>query len=63
MRRRAFDRLVSTEGMVLVPVLAVAGGLLTWPSDCPSVDLLAGSVAQRQTAMVRQLRPCRPTVG
>ena len=30
MRRRAFDRLVSTEGLVLVPVLAVAGGLLTW---------------------------------
>ena len=30
MRRRTFDRLVSTEGLVLVPVLAVAGGLLTW---------------------------------
>ena len=30
MRRSAFDRLVSTEGLVLVPVLAVAGGLLTW---------------------------------
>jgi len=30
MRRRTFDRLVSAEGMVLVPVLAVAGGLLTW---------------------------------
>ena len=30
MRRRTFDRLVSTEGLVLVPILAVAGGLLTW---------------------------------
>jgi hypothetical protein len=30
MRRRTFDRLVSTEGLVLVPVLTVAGGLLTW---------------------------------
>jgi hypothetical protein len=30
MRRRTFDRLVSAEGLVLVPVLAVAGGLLTW---------------------------------
>ena len=30
MRRRTFDRLVSTEGLVLVPVLAVAGGLLSW---------------------------------
>ena len=30
MRRRTFDRLVSTEGLVLAPVLAVAGGLLTW---------------------------------
>jgi hypothetical protein len=30
MRRRTFDRLVSTEGLVLVPVLAVAGGLLMW---------------------------------
>ena len=30
MRRRTFDRLVSTEGLVLVPVLAVAGGMLTW---------------------------------
>ena len=30
MRRRTFDRLVSTEGLVLVPVLAAAGGLLTW---------------------------------
>ena len=30
MRRSTFDRLVSTEGLVLVPVLAVAGGLLTW---------------------------------
>jgi len=29
-RRRTFDRLVSTEGLVLVPVLAVAGGLLSW---------------------------------
>jgi len=30
MRRRTFDRLVSTEGLVLAPVLAIAGGLLTW---------------------------------
>ena len=30
MRRSTFDRLVSTQGLVLVPVLAVAGGLLTW---------------------------------
>ena len=30
MRRSTFDRLVSTEGLVLVPVLAVAGGLLSW---------------------------------
>jgi len=30
MRRSTFDRLVSTEGLVLAPVLAVAGGLLTW---------------------------------
>ena len=30
MRRRTFDRLVSTEGLVLVPVLAVAGGMLSW---------------------------------
>ena len=30
MRRRTFDRLASTEGLVLAPVLAVAGGLLTW---------------------------------
>ena len=30
MRRRTFDRLVSTEGLVLVPVLTVAGALLTW---------------------------------
>jgi hypothetical protein len=30
MHRRTFDRLVSTEGLVLVPVLAIAGGLLTW---------------------------------
>ena len=30
MRRSTFDRLVSTEGLVLVPILAVAGGLLTW---------------------------------
>jgi hypothetical protein len=30
MHRRTFDRLVSAEGLVLVPVLAVAGGLLTW---------------------------------
>src|SRR3974390_68176 len=30
MRRSTFDRLVSAEGLVLVPILAVAGGLLTW---------------------------------
>ena len=30
MRRSTIDRLASTEGLVLVPVLAVAGGLLTW---------------------------------
>ena len=30
MRRQTFDRLVSAQGLVLVPVLAVAGGLLTW---------------------------------
>lgn len=30
MRRRAFDTLVSITGIVLVIVLAVAGGLLTW---------------------------------
>jgi hypothetical protein len=30
MRRKTFDRLVSTEGLVLAPVLGVAGGLLTW---------------------------------
>ena len=30
MRRSTFDRLVSTQGLVLVPVLAAAGGLLTW---------------------------------
>ena len=30
MRRSTFDRLVASEGLVLVPVLAVAGGLLTW---------------------------------
>jgi hypothetical protein len=34
MRRRTFDRLVSAEGLVLVPVLAVAGGLLTWAQRC-----------------------------
>ena len=30
MRRSTIDRLASTEGLVLVPVLAIAGGLLTW---------------------------------
>ena len=30
MRRSTFDRLVASEGLVLVPVLAVAGGLLSW---------------------------------
>jgi hypothetical protein len=30
MRRKTFDVLVSTAGMVLVVVFAVAGGLLTW---------------------------------
>jgi hypothetical protein len=30
MRRRAFDTLISAAGLILVAVLAVAGGLLTW---------------------------------
>jgi hypothetical protein len=30
MRRRTFDRLISVAGLLLVAVLAVAGGLLTW---------------------------------
>jgi hypothetical protein len=30
MRRRTFDTLISTAGIVLVLVLVVAGGLLTW---------------------------------
>ena len=30
MRRRTFDTLISAAGLILVAVLAVAGGLLTW---------------------------------
>lgn len=30
MRRRTFDSLISSAGLVLVAILAVAGGLLTW---------------------------------
>lgn len=33
MRRKTFDVLVSTGGLLLVVVLAVAGGLLTWAHD------------------------------
>ena len=30
MRRKTFDLLVSTAGLVIAAVLLVAGGLLTW---------------------------------
>ena len=30
MRRRTFDTLISAAGLIVVAVLAVAGGLLTW---------------------------------
>jgi len=33
MRRKTFDSLISGVGLVLVAVLAVAGGLLTWGHD------------------------------
>ena len=47
MRRRTFDRLVSTEGLALVPVLAVAGGLLTWAQRYISNEVRNQLAAQK----------------
>jgi hypothetical protein len=47
MRRRTFDRLVSTEGLVLVPVLAAAGGLLTWAQRYISGEVRDQLAAQK----------------
>jgi len=47
MRRRTFDRLVSTEGLVLAPVLAVAGGLLTWAQRYITNEVRNQLAAQR----------------
>ncbi|MGC9221872.1 MAG: hypothetical protein ACP5H2_11070 [Solirubrobacteraceae bacterium] len=45
MQRRVFDRLVSSAGALLVVVLLVAGGLLTWASS------YTGSQVKTQLAM------------
>ena len=47
MRRSTVDRLVSTEGLVLVPVLAVAGGLLTWAQKYITGEVRDQLVAQK----------------
>jgi hypothetical protein len=50
MRRRTFDLLASVAGLVLVVVLAAAGGLLTWGhsfvDNQVSTQLSAQSIAQ-----------------
>jgi hypothetical protein len=47
MRRSTFDRLVSAEGLVLVPILAVAGGLLTWAQRYISNEVRDQLAAQK----------------
>ena len=47
MQRRAFDTIISATGLILVAVLAVAGGLLTWGHNYIGNEVHAQLAAQK----------------
>src|SRR5688500_12932796 len=47
MRRKAFDTIVSTVGLVLAGILLIAGGLLTWAHNFVDDEVTSQRSAQQ----------------
>ena len=63
MRRKTFDLLVSTGGLVLAAVLLVAGGLLVWGYSFANSQVHDQLIAQKivfPATATPNSRPCPP---
>ena len=71
MRRRTFDALAVTAGLVIAGLLLVAGGLLTWGHNFVTSEVHTQLAAQKivfppassPAVQARSSRRCAPTAG